>query len=181
MFSPEGVAQEFSDTLKSYGTFSCVGDKYAGMWAVEQFQRFGISYQPVADPKSTLYSTFLAAVNSKRVELLDSLRLLNQIVSLERRTSRNGRDQIDHPPGGHDDLANAVAGVVAITLTEGGYDSTRGWVDEKDATDPLGLDGWRQLRLQTYLNSHGNLKLWFVEQTTKTSLSCGATSLPPCC
>ena len=28
-----------------------------------------------------------------------------------RRTARGGRDSVDHPPGGHDDVANAVAGV----------------------------------------------------------------------
>ncbi len=36
------------------------------------------------------------------------------IVGLERRTSRGGRDSIDHGPGGHDDLANAVAGVLYL-------------------------------------------------------------------
>ena len=30
----------------------------------------------------------------------------------EHRTSRIGRDTIDHAPGGHDDLANAVAGAL---------------------------------------------------------------------
>ena len=34
-------------------------------------------------------------------------------MSLERRTSRSGRDSIDHPPNGHDDVANAVAGAIA--------------------------------------------------------------------
>jgi hypothetical protein len=33
---------------------------------------------------------------------------------LERRTSRSGKDSIDHAPGGHDDLANAVAGVIDL-------------------------------------------------------------------
>jgi hypothetical protein len=42
-------------------------------------------------------------------------RLIAQIVGLERRVSRAGRDSIDHAPGGHDDIANAVGGVVAIT------------------------------------------------------------------
>jgi hypothetical protein len=31
---------------------------------------------------------------------------------LERRTSRQGKDSIDHSPGGHDDLVNSVAGVL---------------------------------------------------------------------
>jgi hypothetical protein len=32
------------------------------------------------------------------------------LVGLERRTSRAGKDSIDHAPGGHDDVANAAAG-----------------------------------------------------------------------
>ena len=36
-----------------------------------------------------------------------------QIVGLERRVSRAGRDSIDHAPGAHDDIANAVSGVVS--------------------------------------------------------------------
>jgi hypothetical protein len=39
-------------------------------------------------------------------------RLIAQIVGLERRVSRAGRDSIDHAPGTHDDIANAVSGVV---------------------------------------------------------------------
>jgi len=31
---------------------------------------------------------------------------------LERRTAQGGRDSIDHPPGAHDDLANAAAGAL---------------------------------------------------------------------
>ena len=37
---------------------------------------------------------------------------MNQLASLERRTARGGRDSIDHAPGAHDDIANAVSGVV---------------------------------------------------------------------
>ena len=50
-------------------------------------------------------------VNSRRVELLDRPKLVKQLVSLERRVGRGGRDSIDHAPGMHDDVANAVAGV----------------------------------------------------------------------
>src|SRR5262249_40496565 len=37
-------------------------------------------------------------------------RLVAELCGLERRTAWGGRDSIDHGPGGHDDLANAVAG-----------------------------------------------------------------------
>ena len=46
----------------------------------------------------------MPALNSGRVALLDVPRLVSQIVGLERRTSRGGRDSIDHAQGGHDDL-----------------------------------------------------------------------------
>jgi hypothetical protein len=36
------------------------------------------------------------------------------LVALERRTARSGRDSIDHPPGGRDDVANAVAGALVM-------------------------------------------------------------------
>jgi hypothetical protein len=44
--------------------------------------------------------------------LLDNRRLATQLLGLERRTARGGRDSIDHASGAHDDLANAAAGVL---------------------------------------------------------------------
>ena len=49
--------------------------------------------------------------------LLDNAKLISQFINLERRARAGGRDQIDHPPGGHDDLANAVAGAVVASNT----------------------------------------------------------------
>src|SRR5262245_66577756 len=53
-------------------------------------------------------------MKSVRVPLLNHTRLQNQLVSLERRTTRVGRDLVDHPPGGHDDCANAAAGALVL-------------------------------------------------------------------
>jgi hypothetical protein len=58
-------------------------------------------------------------ITSKRVELPDNVRLVNQLVALERRTSLTGKDSIDHPRGLHDDLANAVADVCDVVAREG--------------------------------------------------------------
>jgi hypothetical protein len=55
----------------------------------------------------------LPLLNSGRITLPRHDRLIAQIVGLERRVSRAGRDSIDHAPGGHDDIANAVSGVIA--------------------------------------------------------------------
>src|SRR5205085_7711562 len=44
---------------------------------------------------------------SGEIELPDDRALIDQLAGLERRTRSGGKDVIDHPPGGHDDLANA--------------------------------------------------------------------------
>src|SRR5215831_17544223 len=50
-------------------------------------------------PKSDLYRDLLPAINSRKIDLLDHPRLLTQLVGLERRTARGGRDSIDHAAG----------------------------------------------------------------------------------
>jgi hypothetical protein len=113
-FSPENAVSEFASLLKSYKISRIEGDHYAGSWPVEQFRKFGIHYEPSARPKSQLYVDLLPLINSRRIELVDDTRLLNQLCALERRTAHGGRDSIDHPPGGHDDVCNAVAGLASI-------------------------------------------------------------------
>lgn len=111
-FSPDAATQELVKLLKSYGLRHVVGDRYAGMWPRERFAAYGIEYRVGDLPKSSLYLGMVSAVNSQALALPDIERLTSQLVGLERRTARGGRDSIDHAPGGHDDLANAVAGVV---------------------------------------------------------------------
>jgi hypothetical protein len=118
-FSPDDVVIEFAATLKSYFIGTVQGDRYAGEWPRERFAAHGVRYEPCEQPKSTLYQALLPALNAKRVELLDHQRGITQLCSLERRTARGGRDSIDHPPGGHDDIANAIAGAVAAALQQG--------------------------------------------------------------
>jgi len=109
-FSPDQVCEDFAKILKRYGCRSVTGDRYAGEWPRERFREYGINYKVSKKPKSEIYKDFLPLVNSGEVELLDVPRMLNQIIGLERRTARSGRDSIDHGPKGFDDLANAVAG-----------------------------------------------------------------------
>lgn len=113
-FSPEAVVREFADLLKSYRITSVTGDRYAGEWPRERFRKHGIEYRVVEKAKSDLYRDLLPVLNSGRVELPDDRRFVAQLCGLERRTARGGRDSIDHGPGGHDDLANVVAGAVAV-------------------------------------------------------------------
>jgi hypothetical protein len=114
-FSPDDVVKEFAATLKAYAIGRIVGDRYASEWPRERFKVVGgIEYRVADKPKSDLYLTLLPLLNSQRIELLDHKRLVAQLCGLERRTSRAGKDSIDHPPGAHDDIANAVAGAAVL-------------------------------------------------------------------
>jgi hypothetical protein len=130
-FSPEAVCQEFALVCKSYGCLKVVGDRYGGIWPKEMFSKHGVQFEQSALPKSDLFIAFLALLNSKRVELLDNMKMINQLVGLERRVFRSGKDSIDHAPGAHDDLANVVAGVASLCNQYGGYDSQySAWSDD---------------------------------------------------
>jgi len=118
-FSPEQTVETFAALLKSYGIAQVTGDHYAGEWPREQFRKHGVAYEPAERNKSQIYGELLPLLNSGRIELLDHARLAAQLCNLERRTSRGGRDSIDHPPHAHDDIANAVAGALVACAGEG--------------------------------------------------------------
>jgi hypothetical protein len=117
-FSPESVCEEFANTLHSYHLTRVIGDRYAGEWPREQFAKRGVIYEPSERTKSDIYRELLPILNGRRCDLLDNSRLVSQLCSLERRTARGGRDSIDHPPGGKDDLANAVAGALTVLVSD---------------------------------------------------------------
>ena len=111
-FDPEAAVVQCAALCRRYGVAKIVGDRYAGEWPRARFAEHGIEFEQSARPKSDLYHDLLPLLNARRIELLDLPRLSAQLCGLERRTARSGRDSIDHSPGGHDDLANAVAGVL---------------------------------------------------------------------
>ena len=103
--------QDCCQWLKQYRCYKVEGDKYAGEWPKEQFAKQGVLYEECAEPKSELYLSLIPLLTSRHVELPDDAELGKQLMRLERRKTKVGRDVIDHPTGGHDDSANAVAGV----------------------------------------------------------------------
>jgi hypothetical protein len=109
-FSPDAVVDDFAQLLKTYRVSKVSGDRYAGEFPRELFRKRGIAYACAEKPKSDLFRDLLPLLNSGRIVLPKSERLVSQLCGLERRTARSGKDSIDHGPGGHDDLANSVAG-----------------------------------------------------------------------
>ncbi|PSO29844.1 hypothetical protein [Bradyrhizobium sp. MOS002] len=108
-FSPDSVCREFAETIKAYGIATTRGDRYAGVWPREAMEKHGITYRVSDLVTNDLYRQLLPRINSGKVDLLDHPVLINQLAGLERRTARGGRDSIDHPPMGHDDVCAAAS------------------------------------------------------------------------
>jgi hypothetical protein len=136
------VVEEFAALCKLYRVNKITGDHYGGEFVKEPFRKHGLDYALAEQPKSDLYRDLLPLLNSGRILLPKSDRTANQIVGLERKVSRAGKDSIDHGPHGHDDLANCVAGVAAATRTTG-YNILGPWVDTGDDQKPPPEPGWK--------------------------------------
>jgi hypothetical protein len=112
-FDPRRAVERFAGVLAEYGLARVTGDRYAGQTFVADFQRHGITYEVAALTRSQLYEGLEPRLNAREVVLPDVALLEQQLLGL---VWRGGK--IDHAGGEHDDLANAVAGVVA-TLVSG--------------------------------------------------------------
>jgi hypothetical protein len=120
-FSPAAVVDEFVEVLKTYRVSKVVGDHYGGEFVKEPFRKHAITYEVSKQVKTDLFRDLLPLLNSGRIRLPRHHRLVSQIVGLERRVSRGGKDSIGPPSHGHDDVANAVAGAAAAAR-QGSYD-----------------------------------------------------------
>lgn len=116
-FNPHLVVIQMARELQRFGIHWVTGDNYAAEFVSRAFESEGISYTKCEKPKSELYGELLPRLCSGEIELVDDATLVDQIAGLERRTRSGGRDSIDHPPNGHDDLANAVAGAAVAAST----------------------------------------------------------------
>jgi hypothetical protein len=144
-FSPELVCEQFATLLKSYSLDRVVSDRYGSIWPVEQYAKFGIVCEQSARVKSELYLDLLPLINSRRIDLLDHQKTLNQLCSLEQRNTRGAKPSIDHPPNTHDDLINAVAGAASLCLATAPY-NLDSMVDGFEPDDPVSIEEYRKRR-----------------------------------
>jgi len=112
-FSPEQVVTDFCALLKSYRLTQVTGDHWGGDFVREQFRKRGINYQVSKKDRSAIYSELLPLINSQQVELPDIKQMRDELIGLERKNTTKPR--IDHAPGQHDDMINAVAGALVFT------------------------------------------------------------------
>jgi hypothetical protein len=139
----EGVVRECAALARQYGCEAVLGDHYAKQWVIQAFAREGIAYLP-APPKAEAYLEMEPVFAQGRIDLLDHPTLVRELKLLERQARPGGKVRVDHPHGGHDDHANALA--LAI------YSATRTAVAASGAEDLMDPDviaeEIRQLRAQ---------------------------------
>jgi len=115
-FNPSLVTAELSKVLHAFGCWQVTGDRWAQGWVVQEWRKHGINYQYSTRDRSEIYLAALPLFNTGKVRLLDNPKLINQIAGLQRRTGSSGRQSVDHPKHGHDDLANAACAAIALAV-----------------------------------------------------------------
>ncbi len=170
-FSPDAVVAECVELLRAYGCPKVTGDRYGGAWPPERFATRGVQYDVADRAKSDFYRDLLPLVNAGRVEVLDHPRLITQLLTLERRTARGGRDSVDHGVGGHDDLANAAAGALVLATTRAargpliyGFLGDLKVYDPADEPDPCRWDPAVDAEEPAAVDAHGNVPIRFLQR-----------------
>jgi hypothetical protein len=143
-FDPSAVVSEIVVRVKPYGVTYVTGDAYAGEWPRAEFLKHGLAYHVSDKHKIEIYLNFLPLLNGAIADLPDLPRLQAQLVGLDRRTARGGRDSIDHLPGAFDDLANSCAGSAVLASEKGRYIQPE--TPEKQYLTPQGTPDYMALR-----------------------------------
>ena len=115
-FDPGEVARSYAALIREYRCASVTGDNFAGEWTSQAFRVCNVPYVRSPLVKSGLYLEALPIFNRGMVSLPPNAMLERELRTLERHTHRSGKDVIDHPPSGSDDLANAVCGAVYLAF-----------------------------------------------------------------
>lgn len=151
-FDPEAVVADAARVAREYGALTVQVDRYAAGFVVSAFARHGLTARVAERTTSEHHLELVPLVNSKRASLLDHPELLRELRGLERRVSRTGKDSVDHRPGGHDDCAAAVSGVLSILAKKGSRNPAAGIIPmdelrrEERAERPRSVDpSWVEL------------------------------------
>lgn len=120
---PAAVAVQVAEFLKVYSLRSAVADQYGAELARTIYRNAGIELLAAPDSRSDCYLKLLPLMTSGKLELPPDPVLRLELLGLERKTARSGRDSVDHRSGSHDDLSNAcaLAAVAAARQVQSGF------------------------------------------------------------
>ena len=107
-----GVVTEIAAILTRYRVNRVATDRYAGQWVTQAFSQVGIRCEQSPMVTSSALLEMEPLLAEGRLDLLDHAPLIKELRTLERRLRAGGKTLIEHPRGGHDDHAAAVAQAV---------------------------------------------------------------------
>lgn len=115
------VAQFIKNITKSFPIDHVAADQFAFQPLKEIFDQYGVelkenTFTPTF--KKKIYFNFKKLIHSQQIDLLDHEEQMKEIKALIVEQSATGTIRIGHPPGGHDDYADALA-VASYLATEG--------------------------------------------------------------
>jgi hypothetical protein len=110
-FVTADVIRDYITLLRSYRIDTIMSDDYGGGHYADEWRRGGMKFRDCPLKKSDIYVAALALLEAKRGLVLDYSKYRTQAAALERRIV-GGNEVIDHPASSHDDIVNAIAGVL---------------------------------------------------------------------
>jgi hypothetical protein len=113
-FVPRDVVSEFAQILKLYNVREVQGDKFAGSFHADEWQRNSIRFKPCDRTTSENYLHALPMLLSGRARLLDNATLRTQLAGLERKVQAGSRETVTHAQvaSAHDDVATSACGAL---------------------------------------------------------------------
>jgi hypothetical protein len=116
---PAAATQEFCNLATAYGCDQIVGDNYGADLVAGPYRERGMTYTVSSLVRSEIYLATLAIWTRGLVSMPDHPAAIRELRMLERKVARSGRDSVNHPPGQHDDHANALCGAIYLAAAEG--------------------------------------------------------------
>lgn len=127
-FDPDVVVKSAADILKRWSISDIVSDAYGAGWVISAFAKHGIGLSHASLSKSEIYVHVVPLFTAGRVRLLNNQRLVDQLCALKRKVGQGGREIVDHPRNAHDDVANAVCGLLWRLSPGGPVSSADNWL-----------------------------------------------------
>jgi hypothetical protein len=115
-FSPRAVIADIALLAQRYRITRVHGDAHAKGFVAELLREHGLTFVELERDRSALYLDALAMLNSGQAVLLDHPKQRRQILALRRALHSGGRISVDHPRGGHDDVANVGLAALVVAL-----------------------------------------------------------------
>lgn len=159
-FSPRTVLAEIATVARRYHITRVHGDAHAKGFVAELLREQGLTFVELERDKSALCLDALAMLNSGQAILLDHPKQRRQILALRRALHSGGRVSVEHPRGGHDDVANVGLAALVVAFGVGGKKpKQRVWFSGMD-------DGERELvaRVEAVIAEPDSRKRWELEQ-----------------